>query len=581
MTGVPRGAGRALARPIALLTVLLLALSGCSTVPDSSPTVQVTEAPVRPSEDVGIEPFSPSPGATPEEIVRGFIDAAASTVPGHPVAREHLAPEAAESWSDDNGITVIGQDYATVTTGAGSVQVTANLVGTVDQRGVFMIGGDSPFTRQYTLEEVEDEWRITDPAGGLVMLEPDFQRLYDPVAAYFLDPTRQRMVPDPRYLITGEAQPNALVQRLLDGPSASLAAGVQNPLGGVELRRTVTVEDQLAVVDLTGLSTDPEPVLSEICAQLVWTLRQLRILRVEIRVDGEPVDLEGFPAEQTVDDWAAFDPEAMPVDAVGHYIDRGALETVTAGEAAPGPAGTGRYGLTSAAVSADARTGALSYLVGVRTANGGSRLFAGPYDGELTELLEARMLTAPSVAATRAEAWLVRNGTEVIRVPSGGTAQAVSAPTLAGLGQTRELELSPDGVRAAAVVDGPEGLALYVGTVVRAEDGGVSLRDLREVAPSLSQVADVAWKDSGTLLVLAGDAGEDRIVSYSVGVDGWGLTDVPTSGLPSQPTSIGAAPTRQALVSAGGTIWQLAAGTWTTLVRGAEPLPGTAPFYPL
>lgn len=575
-----RGVPRAVPRAVALLTVGLLALSGCSTVPESSPTVQVTQAPVRLSEDVGIEPASPSRGATPEEIVRGFIEAAASTEPGHRVAREHLAPQAAESWLDDSGITVISQAYATVTTGAGAVRVSAAQVGTVDQRGVFSIGGGSPFVRQYTLEEVEGEWRITDPAGGLVMLEPDFRRLYDPVAAYFLDPTRQRVVPDPRYLITGEAQPNALVQRLLDGPSSSLNAGVHNPLSGVELRRTVTVEDQAAVVDLTALPTEPAPVLSEISAQIVWTLRQLRILRVEIRIDGELVDVDDVPAQQTIDDWARFDPEAMPVDAVGHFLDRGALRTVT-GEPAQGPAGTGTYGLTSAAVSADSRTGALSYLVGVRTADGRSRLFAGPYAEGLAELMQAPLLSAPSMAGTRAEAWLVRNSTEVIRVPDSGIVQAVSAPTLSGLGQIKELELSPDGVRAAAVVDGPQGLALYVGTVVRGENGAVSLRDLGEVAPSLTQVADVAWQDSGTLLVLAGDPSEDQIVPWSVGVDGWGLTEVPTSGLPSQPTSIGAAPTRQPLVSAGGTIWQLGAGTWTTLVRGAAPLPGTAPFYPL
>ena len=35
----------------------------------------------RPSESVGIEPLPPEPGATPEEIVRGFIDAAASVRP--------------------------------------------------------------------------------------------------------------------------------------------------------------------------------------------------------------------------------------------------------------------------------------------------------------------------------------------------------------------------------------------------------------------------------------------------------------------------------------------------------------------
>jgi hypothetical protein len=122
---------------------------------------------------------------------------------------------------------------------------------------------------------------------------------------------------------------------------------------------------------------------------------------------------------------------------------------------------------------------------------------------------------------------------------------------------------------------------VYVGTVVRGEDGTVSLRDLRPIAPSLTQVSDVAWRDSDTLMVLAGDVGQDRTVPYSVGVDGWGLASVTSAGLPNEPTSIAAAPTRQPLVSAGRTIWQLVGGTWVTLVRGQEPLPGTEPFFPL
>jgi hypothetical protein len=356
---------------------------------------------------------------------------------------------------------------------------------------------------------------------------------------------------------------------------------VRNPLSGVELAGTVAVSGSAAIVDLTGLSTDPAPVLPEICAQIVWSLDQLRTIRtVEIRMDGDPVHISGVPVQQTTDDWSGYDPEAMPVDAVGHYIDRGALRTVTTGEPAPGPAGKGTYGLTGAAVSADRRTGSLSFMVGVRKTGSGSSLLAGPYGKELSTKLNGNTLTEPSVAATRAEAWVVRGGTEVIRVPDGGQPQAVSAPTLAGLGRAEVLQLSPDGVRAAAVVDGPRGPALYVGTVVRAQDGGVALRDLREITPSLSRVTDVAWKDGGTLYLLARDAGQDRSVPYTVGVDGYGLTAVPTSGLPSEPTSIAAAPARPPLVSAGGTIWQLAGGTWTTLVRGAEPAPGTAPFYP-
>jgi hypothetical protein len=564
------------------LTALLLPVTACSTVPSSSPTVEITQVPSRPVEDVGIEPLPPEPGATPEEIVRGFIDAAASVRAGHPVARLHLAPDAAKDWSDEGGITVLSPDYAAVPTSEGTVAVTANLVGTVDERGVFTVGGGR-FTRQFTLEKDDGEWRVSDPADGLIMLQPDFERLYDKLSAYFLDPTYQRVVPDPRFLIRGTAQPTALVQRVLDGPSGPIAAGVRNPLAGVQLRSAVEVEDQRAVVDLTALTTDPQPVLSQICAQLVWTLSQseLRILSVEIRVDGEPVDIEGVPDEQSSNDWLSFDPDAVPLDGVGHYLSGGALRTVTDGDPVPGPAGTGAYQLSSAAVSADPRTRELAFLAGVNDGPAGDTLFAGPYGGELSPVVTGRTLSAPTVAGTRSEAWVVRDGTTVVRVPAGAAPQTVNAPTLAGLGQADALRLSPDGVRAGLVVDGPGGRTLYVGTVIRAENGAVELRDLRAIAPSLSQVVDMAWRDSATLLVLAGNAAADRIVPYSLGVDGWGVTAVPTSGLPGQAQSIGAAPTRQPLVDAGGTIWQLAGGTWVTLVRGAEPLPGTAPFYPL
>jgi hypothetical protein len=559
---------------------LLVAVSACSTVPSSSATVQITQAPSRPVETVGIEPLPPEPGATPEEIVRGFIDAAASARPGHPVAREYLAPDAAGSWSDEAGITVLSPDYATVATKADAVTLTANPVGAVDPRGVFTVAGTGVFTRQFNLAQVDDEWRITDPPDGLIILEPDFERLYVARDVFFIDPTEQRVVPDPRLLIKGDAQPTALVQRLLDGPSGYIAAGVRNPLNGAQLRSAVTVRDGSAVVDLTALTTDPEPVLSQICAQIVWTLAPLS-RTVEIRVDGEPVDIEGVPDDQTRSDWAAFDPDAVPVDGVGHYLDGGALHTVSSGAPAPVPAGTGAYGLSSAAVSAEPRTGKLSFLVGVRSDASGATLYAGPYDGELAPVLTGASLNTPTVASTRSEAWVVRDGTSVVRVPAGAAPQAVNAPTLQGLGRADVLTLSPDGVRAALVVDGPGGRGLYVGTVVRAEDGSVELRDLRDVAPSLSQVVDVAWRDSGNLLVLAGNEGDDRVVPYDVGVDGWGLSTVPTAGLPTQPTSVAAAPTRQPLVDAGGTIWQLSGGTWVTLVRGAEPLPGTAPFYPL
>ncbi len=184
-----------------------------------------------------------------------------------------------------------------------------------------------------------------EPAPGLLQLEPDFARTYDQVNAFFLDPTGTRVVPDPRFLVSGDSQATALVDRLLAGPSTAVAAGVTNPAAGVELRSNVAVDQQVATVDLTGLPTGGADALNVLCAQLVWSLDQLDDVRaVRVTVDGQPVDLPGVPDVQTVDDWAGFDPDAVPAASVGHYLADGALRTVAAGEAVPGPAGSGQLG---------------------------------------------------------------------------------------------------------------------------------------------------------------------------------------------------------------------------------------------
>jgi hypothetical protein len=567
--------------------VLSTLLAGCSTVPSSSPTVQITQLAEPTDTAVGIEPLGPEAGATPEEVVRGFIDASASVVRNHPVARQFLGGKAVDEWSDKDGVTVISQDYAPVQTQPGTVELTGTLVGTVDERGVFTVGTGTVYTRSFTLSDDSGEWRITDPPDGLLLLEPDFARTYDRVDAYFLDPTGTRVVPDPRYLVTGEAQPNALVERLLDGPSSSVAAGVSNPLAGAALRSTVSVSGSTATVDLTWPDDVTQATLAAASGQLTWTLCQpeLGLQSVIVLRDGQQLDLPGVPLmQQNTEDWAALDPDAAPVGAVGHYLADGGLRLATDGSPAPGPAGTGVYGLVSAGISVDARTSQLGLTVGVSTTpsptGAPATLLAGSYGGDLTPVLSGNSFTDPTTAGTRTEAWTVRDGAEVVRLPAGGSPQTVSATTLAGLGRATTFQLSPDGVRAAVVIQGTQGGQLYVGTVVRDEDA-VSVRELRSIAPTVHQVIDVAWRNAGLLMLLAGDPSTERTVPYSVGVDGWDLTSTTTSGLPGTATAVAAAPGRQPLVSADHTMWQLAGGTWVTLVRGEEPRPGSAPFYPM
>jgi hypothetical protein len=568
-----------------LLALGLTALvAGCSTVPTASPTIQITQVAEPTDAAVGVEPLSPEAGAAPEEVVRGFIDASASVVRNHPVARQYLAADAAANWSDSDGVTVISQDYAPVQSQPGTVVVTGTLVGTVDERGVFTVGTGTVYSHTFTLSEDSGEWRITDPPDGLLLLQPDFARTYEQLDAYFLDPTGTRVVPDPRYLVGGEAQPNALVERLLSGPSPLLAAGVVNPLAGAELRSTVSVSDTTATVDLTFPPDVSDATLEAASAQLTWSLSQLDLTTVRVLRDGQDLGLAGVPVAQSTADWVALDPDFAAVGAVGHYLADGGLRLATDGSPAPGPAGAGAYGLVSAAVTVDPRTSELGLMAGVSTAvsptGAPATLFAGPYGGDLAPILPGGSFTDPTTAGTRTEVWTVRDGVEVVRVPAGGSPQTVGATTMAGLGRATAFQLSPDGVRAAVVIQGPQGGQVYVGTVVRADDA-VSVRDLRSVAPTVRQVVDVAWRNAGLLTLLAGDPSTERTVPYTVGVDGWELTTTTTSGLPGQPTAIAAAPGRQPLVSANGTMWTLAGGNWVTLVRGAEPRPGAAPFYPM
>ena len=562
-----------------LAAVVAVVLAGCTTVPSSSSPVEITQV-ADPPADVGIEALPPVAGASPEEVVRGFVDAMASTTRNHPVARQYLTAEAADTWRDTDLVTVISADYAPVAGDDGVVQVTADLVGSVDERGVFSTGAGQGYAHTFTLAQEDGEWRIADPPDGLLQLEPDFARTFDQVDAYFLDPTGTRVVPDPRFLVSGDAQATALVDRLLAGPASSVAAGVVNPLAGAELRSNVQIERQVATVDLTGLpaGADTDDV-SVLCAQLVWSLDQLDDVRAtSVLIDGERVDVPGVPDVQTVGDWASFAPDAVPAVSVGHYLAAGALRTVTAGDAAPGPAGTGQYALSSAAVTADPRTNELGTLVGVSDLGGTQNLLVGPYGGDLVPVLSAGTFTAPTTAATRTEVWTVRDGREVIRIPTSSTPQTVSATTLPGA--VRVFQLSPDGVRVALVVDGPTGGQLLVGTVVRTDEQ-VAVQDLQAVAPALTDVVDVAWRSAAGLLVLGQAPTAQGTTPYAIGVDGWGLTAVSTSGLPAVASAVAATPSRVPVVVAGGTLWQLVAGTWSTLVRGRDPLPGEAPFYPL
>ncbi|MBA3292619.1 MAG: hypothetical protein H0T40_02510, partial [Geodermatophilaceae bacterium] len=167
--------------------ILGLLISGCSTVPTASAPVAITQVSGGVDEPVGVEPLSPESGASPEEIVRGFIESSASTVQGRPVSREYLTAQQAETWDDTASITVIEPELSAVTSGPDTVvRVTGQLVGTVDRAGIFTPQIDE-FSIELRMVQENEQWRIAGPTTGIYITRTDFVSAYEQRDIYFLD----------------------------------------------------------------------------------------------------------------------------------------------------------------------------------------------------------------------------------------------------------------------------------------------------------------------------------------------------------------------------------------------------------
>jgi hypothetical protein len=174
--------------------------------------------------------------------------------------------------------------------------------------------------------------------------------------------------------------------------------------------------------------------------------------------------------------------------------------------------------------------------------------------------------------------WSVRDGRDVVLVTLDGHADRVDLPQEQQIGPIRALSLSRDGARVA-VVAGPAGRErLWIGVVVRGDNGSTQIQGLRPLDFGDTPVSDVSWSDAGTVIVLT-RSGEQDSSLYSVDVDGGSpALLVSTTGLPGPPTAVAAGPTL--LTIAAGTLWRtpVASESWTRVEdrRGGE----SAPAYP-
>jgi hypothetical protein len=540
---------------VASLWLLLGALlASCMSVPDSGP---VRAGPEVGSDDEPVLRYSPSgprPGADPVAVINGYLDAMRAYPANPGIVREFLTEQAGASWSPSAGTQIYRDRPELEDAGPDAVRIETELEASLTARGEWTMPRPDQrlLQRVFQLQKEAGEWRIANPAPGLLIPEYDFDRYYRPYSLYFLDPALRVLVPDLVYLPQGDQTATLLLRGLLAGPTDWLRGAVDSMLPTSDQgNASVPVSDDgVAQVQLGsaagGLGATERELLA---AQLSWTLRQVPDVEAfRVTVNGSPLPLEDGSSVVDVGNESSFDPSDTAASQTLYALRGDRVVTVDPFQGLTRRI-AGRFGSGAAPVSAFAVE---------RTAQ---TIAAVTRDRSTVEVA--------SIGAEAAQTWFDRGQSlldlqwdihgvlwAVDRTSNGSVAYVMrdrrSAP-LALRGDAprdiRAFALSRDGMRLAVIDGSGDSSRLLLGRVRRPADGSLptSVDNWREVITRESRLTgfvDVAWASPTEMTVVA-EENPDSPQTFTVSIDGSvvdpsalvdldvvSVTDAPSADLP-------------------------------------------------
>jgi lipoprotein LpqB-like beta-propeller protein len=581
---------RLLAAFVAVASVLLL--GGCTGVPSSSAPQTVEALDTDPATDI---PSVPPPlNADPRTLVQSYLDANATDADGHNQARAYLTSAAQTRWSDATA-TVIADDFSVDTyhPSTHTVTVFGRRLGTLNAAGIYTpslqgIGeGGSKVPFQFTISRAAGQNRIDQLPNGLLLTDQQFRDTFQQRVLYFYDVAEDFLVPDLRWSAIGDRTQLAtwLLTQLATGPRPELQNAVSTdtlPAQADARHLTVTLGTPTRI-EIPGSSQLDPGVRNRLAAQLGATLSLTVSGRaISITDGGTPVNIPQVQDDQfTASQFAAAKGPVLPDPAV-YYLVGGRVYT-EAGRPMSGPAGDGRYALTSLAVGRPHAGGPL-LVAGAEGSGSSQRLLVGTQAGGLRQTKLRGALSRPAFAPGRSEVW-IGDGSTLYRVTLAGAQAVVSRipiPTVSGGGRVVAVRLSPDGSRVAMVVSGASASSaqLYIGSIVRGA-GQVRVDTLEPISPEGVVLTDVAWNDPQRLFGIGYVASTQDARTFETGVDGTEWTNLGIGNLAVPPDSVTVATAANVWVSsANGYVWkQGGTGTqWVSPGRTGQTL-GRAPVY--
>lgn len=502
----------------------VLAVTACGGLSTSSAIQPGLEVGSVQENEVRVEVNPVAPGSSPQQVVQGFIRAAAASDDAYQVARSYLGSGPQSSWRPDSSVVVFGSDTE-VTYEPGddnTVTAVAHATARIDGQGRYQeLPPQSSAQVTFGLERTGGEWRISQVPDdfGTWLSQADLDRLYDPFRIYYVSAGDHRLVPDIRWLPLGTGLATRLARSLLTGVPDYLKGAVRTdiPAGTRLAVDAVTIDSGTAKVDLaaTKLGNDPGQ-RQNLGAQFLATVSQAPgVERVALQLEGatlqmpngdstvESLSLLGFPSPS--------DPVVKPVLRMGTTLvpvdpddvgDNGRIPppaTTTYPTVQPGWAylAMSRSGQEVAGVGGDrAQLVRWRGTTQVQLTSPGTMLTRPTYDRE-----DVLWVAGRSNGETRV--WAV-NAAADPGDAGKSTPQTVSADWLRGR-TVVSLRLSPDGQRVAVVTTDRNGRTprVEVAGVVRQPNGlPASLSTPLRLAPTLTLARDLVWVDDATVAVL-------------------------------------------------------------------------------
>ncbi|GAB3615996.1 LpqB family beta-propeller domain-containing protein [Okibacterium endophyticum] len=501
-------------RPTASVSVMLLVMAlvttACAGIPRSGAVQEGRVSPGDSEVEVEVEykPASPQRDATPEQILRGFIEAASSPANNYAIAREFLAPELAEDWNPDAGVTVDQQSRREyIETSPTTMSLRVIPVAEVDGNGLYSeFSSENPITQAYGFSEVGGQWRLSAAPNGVILDPIKFVDVFSPYSLSFFDPTFSYLVPDLRWFPSRASTGTRIVRALIDGPSEWLAVAVSTafPEGTALTKSAVPVEGGVAAVDLNSEALQADQRTLELMqAQLVSSLVGVTTINaVSISIDGNVEQIDTVTLDSP-----RVDPRPLVSSDNGFgFLGGGAIEQI------PGISGS-----VEELAPIAATLGADHTLAAVQSREGG--VYSVRPGSDSVPVDQRPGLIAPALD-DRGYIWSVpETAPSDLRAfgPDGETFPVTTSwPDASTI---TSLALSRDGTRIIALLTVGEQNRFLVAGVERTPDGApIRLGEPIELTVGDGQPLSATWVDDLTVASLTQtDDGSTEITKQPIG----------------------------------------------------------------